>query len=70
MKAKSTKAGSFTLSKGQQVTEISRPWVLLTLYIVFAFFGIWRLAVPVAFAVCLAAFVQLHDSIHNSLGLV
>ncbi|MBK0403247.1 fatty acid desaturase [Adhaeribacter sp. BT258] len=69
MKAKSTRPGNFTLTKAQQMVEITRPWVLLAFYIAFAFYGLWWLAIAAAFATCLAAFVQLHDSIHNSLGL-
>ncbi|MFC6998971.1 fatty acid desaturase [Rufibacter roseus] len=61
--------GQYELTRVQQVIEIARPWVLLALYLVLALNQIWWLAIPVAFGTCLAAFVQLHDSIHQSLGL-
>ena len=57
------------LSRSQRVVELTRPWILLLLYLVFSIKGWWLLAVPAAFATCLAAFVQMHDSIHSSLGL-
>ena len=69
MKEARAKQSDFRLSKGQRTIEILRPWVLLAFYIAFAFYGIWWLAIPAALATCLAAFVQLHDSIHNALGL-
>ncbi|GAA4508495.1 hypothetical protein GCM10023172_40690 [Hymenobacter ginsengisoli] len=38
-------------------------------YVAAALAGWWWLAVPLAVVVCLAAFVQMHDAMHNSLGL-
>jgi fatty acid desaturase len=60
---------AFALSPVQRVIELSRPWLLLACYIMFALLNTWWIAIPVAFAVILAAFVQMHDAIHNSLGL-
>jgi fatty acid desaturase len=57
------------LSRGRRALELARPWVLLSLYAALAAAKVWWLAVPVAVAVCLAAFVQMHDTIHASLGL-
>lgn len=53
----------------QQFLEISRPWVLLTAYLVTASLELWWVAVPICFAMILAGFVQMHDTIHNALGL-
>lgn len=57
------------LTPAQRRVELARPWVLLTMYIILALLGWWWLAVPLAVVVCLAAFVQMHDSMHNALGL-
>ncbi|MFB9862873.1 fatty acid desaturase [Rufibacter immobilis] len=69
MKTRKISTSHFTLTRAQQIMELSRPWVLLAVYVLLAWQQLWWLAVPVAFATCLAAFVQLHDSIHQSLGL-
>jgi fatty acid desaturase len=60
---------SFELKPAHRLTEIWRPWLLLGIYILCAVNRIWWLAVPVAFVTCLAGFVQMHDTIHNALGL-
>src|SRR5207247_148156 len=60
---------SLQLSLAQKAIELSRPWVLLVLYLITAGKGWWPLAVPIAFATCLAAFIQMHDAMHRSLGL-
>ncbi len=57
------------LTAAQRRVELARPWVLVSLYIGLALAGWWWLAVPLAAVVCLAAFVQMHDAMHNSLGL-
>ncbi|UOQ72295.1 fatty acid desaturase [Hymenobacter cellulosilyticus] len=57
------------LTTGQRRIELARPWALAALYTASALAGWWWLAVPVAVAVCLAAFVQMHDAMHNALGL-
>ncbi|TGE10196.1 fatty acid desaturase family protein [Hymenobacter fodinae] len=57
------------LTPGQRYVELARPWTLVALYSGLAVAGWWWLAVPVAVAVCLAAFVQMHDAMHNALGL-
>lgn len=57
------------LAPAQQAVELLRPYLLLALYLVTAAAGWWLLAVPLAAAACLAAFVQMHDAIHHSLGL-
>jgi fatty acid desaturase len=57
------------LTSGQRAMELVRPWVLFAVYVVLAACPQWWLAVPVAAVTCLAAFVQMHDAIHASLGL-
>lgn len=57
------------LTPAQQAVELLRPYLLLALYLLTAAAGWWLLAVPLAAATCLAAFVQMHDAIHHSLGL-
>ncbi|MFD2718305.1 fatty acid desaturase family protein [Hymenobacter monticola] len=57
------------LTPAQRHIELARPWVLLALYVGLALAGWWWLAVPLAAVVCLAAFVMMHDAMHNSLGL-
>jgi fatty acid desaturase len=57
------------LTPAQRRIELARPWVLLALYVLTALAGWWWLALPLAVVVCLAAFVQMHDAMHNSLGL-
>lgn len=58
-----------SLSAGRRAYEVARPWLLLALYFACAWRGWWLLAVPAAFATCLAAFVQMHDVVHDALGL-
>ena len=53
----------------QIAIELMRPWILFALYLLTAAGGWWLLAVPLAFATCLAGFIQMHDSIHRSLGV-
>ena len=60
--------GTLQLTLTQKAVELTRPWVLFALYLFSATMGWWLLAVPLAFATCLAAFVQMHDAIHRSLG--
>ena len=57
------------LTPAQRCVELLRPWLLFALYLLTAAAGWWLLAVPLAAAACLAAFVQMHDAIHHSLGL-
>ena len=57
------------LTHSQRAIELLRPWVLLALYLLTAAKGWWFLAVPFAIAMSLAAFVQMHDAIHRSLGI-
>src|SRR5262249_8804617 len=57
------------LNKYQKAIEIIRPWILFLLYIITAKLCWWIIAIPLALITCLAAFVQMHDSIHRSLGL-
>ncbi|HZS07501.1 MAG TPA: fatty acid desaturase [Blastocatellia bacterium] len=59
---------SLQLSPAQRVIELARPWLLLVLYLLTAAKGLWVLAIPLAVATCLAAFIQMHDAIHRSLG--
>jgi fatty acid desaturase len=65
----SVSSAHLQLTTGQRRVELARPWVLAALYVGLALAGWWWLAVPVAVAVCLAAFVQLHDAMHSALGL-
>jgi len=64
-----TLAVSFQLRPAQIAVELLRPWLLFALYVMASTEGWWLLAVPLAFATCLAAFIQMHDSIHRSLGV-
>lgn len=57
------------LKPWQRTIELLRPWVLFALYLLTAAKGWWLLAVPLAVASCLAAFVQMHDAIHRSLNI-
>ena len=55
------------LTAVQKAVELGRPWVLF-LYVAAA--AGWRLvAVPLAVAVELAGFVQMHDAIHRAYAL-
>lgn len=63
------KSSDYKLSTFQRVIELCRPWVILSIYIILAYMEIWWLAIPAALFTCLAGFVQMHDAIHNSLGL-
>jgi fatty acid desaturase len=64
-----TDSNRYRLTSFERVVELSRPWLLLGCFILLASFGTWWLAVPVAVATVMAGFVQMHDAIHNSLGL-
>ncbi len=69
MKMQTKTSGNFQLTTFEKIVELSRPWLLLGCFIFFASTGIWWLSIPVAVATVLAGFVQMHDAIHNSLGL-
>lgn len=60
---------SLELRPIQTAIELLRPWLLFALYLLTGIEGWWLLAVPLAFATCLAGFIQMHDSIHRSLGV-
>jgi fatty acid desaturase len=60
---------TYTLTRLQLVVELSRPWLLFLTYIVLSLNAYWWLAIPVAVATGFSAFVQMHDSIHNALGI-
>ena len=62
-------ASPLILRPSQQTVELLRPWLLFTLYLFTAAEGWWLLAVPLAVVTCLAGFIQMHDSIHRSLGV-
>ncbi|QIL75810.1 fatty acid desaturase [Hymenobacter sp. HDW8] len=62
-------AAHLQLTTQQRRIELARPWVLAALYVAAALAGWWWVAVPLAVAVCLAAFVQMHDAMHHALGL-
>jgi fatty acid desaturase len=62
-------ATNFEFTLAQRRVELARPWVLLLGYVATALAGWWWIALPLAAVVCLAAFVQMHDAMHNSLGL-
>lgn len=57
------------LTRAQLVVELARPWVLFAAFAALAARGLWWVALPVAGVTTLAAFVQLHDAMHGSLGL-
>jgi fatty acid desaturase len=57
------------LTRTQVTVELLRPWVLFALYLFTATRGWWLVAVPLAFAACLASFIQMHDAIHRALGI-
>jgi fatty acid desaturase len=57
------------LTFAERAVELARPWALLAVYVALATLRCWILAIPVATVTCLAAFVQMHDAIHASLGL-
>lgn len=59
----------FQLSPLQRRIEIARPWLLLAAYVLCASLKLWWLAIPLALITCLAGFVQMHDTIHNALGV-
>jgi fatty acid desaturase len=68
-KAGNLKALSPRLTKKQLILEILRPWLLFSLYLIFAFNGLWLPAIGAALATCFAAFIQMHDCVHEALGL-
>ena len=53
----------------QRLFELARPWVLVSLYVALVQHGFLVTSVVVALGACLAAFVQMHDALHESLGL-
>jgi fatty acid desaturase len=59
----------YELKKYQIIIELLRPWLLLSIYIILAYFEFWYLAVPFAFITILAGFVQMHDTMHSALNL-
>jgi beta-carotene hydroxylase len=60
---------SLQLNSFQQAIEVVRPWLLFIMFLITAKIGWWIIAVPLSIITCLAAFVQMHDAIHRSLGL-
>lgn len=69
MTSPAKKSNEYRLSRFQQLIELSRPWILLGMYVAFAYLEWWWLAIPAAVFTVLAGFVQMHDAIHSSLGL-
>jgi fatty acid desaturase len=57
------------LKPAQKIIELIRPWLLFSLYLLTAAKGWWLVAVPLSVATCMAAFVQMHDAMHRSLGI-
>ncbi|MDB4930626.1 MAG: hypothetical protein JWM10_3110 [Myxococcaceae bacterium] len=57
------------LTRAQLAVELARPWALFALFAALASRHLWWFAVPVAGVTALAAFVQMHDAMHASLGL-
>src|SRR4030095_5184783 len=55
--------------RAQRAVELVLPWLLFALYLLTAAAGWWLVAVPLAVVTCLAGFIQMHDSIHRSLGI-
>ena len=62
-------AKKYQLSGFYILMELIRPWLLLAVYIICALQHWWWVAIPLAVATIFAAFVQMHDSIHNALNL-
>jgi fatty acid desaturase len=59
----------YQLKKYQIFIEVIRPWVLLCIYSFLAIKGCFVCASIFALLTILAAFVQMHDTIHGSLQL-
>src|ERR1700677_969097 len=62
-------ADTLVLRRWHRAGELARPWLLLAAYVVVCVERWWPLAPFLALACFLAAFVQLHDAMHRSLGL-
>src|SRR2546423_836370 len=60
---------AMTLTPAQRALELARPWVLLAVFVALGERRLWLLAAPAALGTFLAAFVQMHDCVHESLGL-
>ncbi len=69
METQMNSSNAYRLTTFELIVELTRPWLLLGCFIFFASIGCWWLAVPAAVATVLAGFVQMHDAMHNSLGL-
>lgn len=63
------KTAPLKLTRFQLFLEIFRPWILFIAYFTTASLEWWWVAVPLCFAMMLAGFVQMHDTIHNALGI-
>lgn len=59
----------YKLSKWQTAVEVLRPWILLSAYILLSLNGHWVWAGLFALFTVLGGFVQMHDTMHSSLGL-
>lgn len=62
-------AAALRLSPAQLAFELARPWLFFGAFVVASWTEHWWLALPLALATFLAGFVQLHDAMHNALGL-
>jgi len=62
-------ADTLVLRRWHRAGELARPWLLLAAFVVVCVERWWLLAPCLALACFLAAFVQLHDAMHRSLGL-
>lgn len=51
------------------VVEIVRPYIFFSAFWVTAGLSLWWIAVPLGVASVLSGFVQMHDTLHNALGL-
>jgi fatty acid desaturase len=58
-----------SLGRARLAFELARAPLLFTAFVVLAAQELWLLAVPAALGTFLAAFVLLHDAMHNALGL-
>ncbi len=57
------------VSPGLLALEIVRPYALLAGYAAASYFEIWWLVLPLAIGLYMASFIQLHDTMHGSMGI-
>jgi fatty acid desaturase len=62
-------SSEYQLNGWQRANELARPWLLLTGFLVLSHYELWWFAVPIGIGAVLAGFTQMHDAVHQSLGL-